>query len=86
MDYMLQPKDIDSLNGYKNKTHVNAVYKRFTSDLMIQKVKVRRWNKKLPCKWRPKTKNDGVAILIGEGNGTPLQDSCLENPMDVGAW
>ena len=21
-----------------------------------------------------------------EGNGTPLQDSCLENPMDVGAW
>ena len=22
----------------------------------------------------------------GEGNGTPLQDSCLENPMDGGAW
>ena len=22
----------------------------------------------------------------GEGNGTPLQYSCLENPMDVGAW
>ena len=22
----------------------------------------------------------------GEGNGTPLQDSCLENPMDRGAW
>ena len=21
-----------------------------------------------------------------EGNGTPLQDSCLENPMDGGAW
>ena len=21
----------------------------------------------------------------GEGNGTPLQDSCLENPMDGGA-
>ena len=24
--------------------------------------------------------------LIGEGNGTPLQYSCLENPMDEGAW
>ena len=22
----------------------------------------------------------------GEGNGTPLQDSCLENPMGRGAW
>ena len=23
---------------------------------------------------------------MGEGNGTPLQCSCLENPMDGGAW
>ena len=22
----------------------------------------------------------------GEGSGTPLQHSCLENPMDGGAW
>ena len=22
----------------------------------------------------------------GEGNGNPLQDACLENPMDSGAW
>ena len=26
------------------------------------------------------------ARINGEGNGTPLQDSCLENPMDRGAW
>ena len=25
-------------------------------------------------------------LLMGEGNGTPLQYSCLENPMDGGAW
>ena len=25
-------------------------------------------------------------IHVGEGNGTPLQYSCLENPMDGGAW
>ena len=24
--------------------------------------------------------------IFGEGNGTPLQYSCLENPMDGGAW
>ena len=30
---MLQPKDTGSLNGYKNKTHIYAVYKRPTSDL-----------------------------------------------------
>ena len=24
--------------------------------------------------------------MIGEGSGTPLQYSCLENPMDGGAW
>ena len=24
--------------------------------------------------------------LIGEGHGTPLQYSCLENPTDGGAW
>ena len=23
---------------------------------------------------------------LGEGNGNPLQFSCLENPMDGGAW
>ena len=28
----------------------------------------------------------GLVWGIGEGNGTPLQYSCLENPMDGGAW
>ena len=26
------------------------------------------------------------SVDIGEGNGNPLQYSCLENPMDGGAW
>ena len=25
-------------------------------------------------------------LTLGEGNGSPLQYSCLENPMDGGAW
>ena len=27
-----------------------------------------------------------LSVHVGEGNGTPLQYSCLENPMDGGAW
>ena len=28
----------------------------------------------------------GLGRSLGEGNGNPLQYSCLENPMDGGAW
>ena len=28
----------------------------------------------------------GLGKFPGEGNGSPLQDSCLENPIDRGAW
>ena len=30
--------------------------------------------------------NDSIAVINREGNGTPLQYSCLANPMDKGAW
>ena len=32
------------------------------------------------------TFNNDYVDDIGEGNGNPLQYSCLENPMDGGAW
>ena len=38
-----------------------------------------RWSEQASCLDRAKGG-------IGEGNGTPLQYSCLENPMDGGAW
>ena len=28
----------------------------------------------------------GLGRSPGGGHGSPLQDSCLENPMDRGAW
>ena len=28
----------------------------------------------------------GILTTVREGNDTPLQYSCLENPMDGGAW
>ena len=34
----------------------------------------------------PETKLPTSVVSNREGNGTPLQYSCLENPMDGGAW
>ena len=46
-------------------------------------------DKESACQWR--NCRDGSSIhgaerYPGEGNGNPLQYSCLENPMDRGAW
>ena len=38
---------------------------------------IRYWKKYL---------KDVLMTVVGEGNGTPLQYSCLETPMDRGAW
>ena len=35
---------------------------------------------------KPEGKETRVPQCIGEGNGNPLQCSCLENPRDGGAW
>ena len=41
--------------------------------------------KSLPAVWETQVRYLGQEDL-GEGNGNPLQYSCLENPMDGGAW
>ena len=33
-----------------------------------------------------KAKINKLNLINGEGNGNPLQHSCLENPRDRGAW
>ena len=35
---------------------------------------------------RQETRRPGLGRFPREGNGNPLQYSCLENPMDRGAW
>ena len=47
-----------------------------------QEIWVRSQSQKYPLE-------KGIAThsnILGEGNGTPVQYSCLENPMDGGAW
>ena len=40
----------------------------------------------LPSSLRAFSLSQHIMNIPGEGNGTPLQYSCLENPMDGGAW
>ena len=61
---MLQPKVIHWLNGYKNKTHAYAVYKRLTSNLGTHRVKVRGRKKIFHANGYQKKTT--VAILISE--------------------
>jgi len=42
--------------------------------------------KNLPAKAGDVGSIPEVERSSGEGNGNPLQYSCLENPMDIGAW
>ena len=41
--------------------------------------------KNLPAMWEIRVQSES-GRSPGEGNGNPLQYSCLENPMDRGAW
>ena len=42
--------------------------------------------KRLPTMWETQVRSLGWEDPLGEGNGNPLQYSCLENSKDGGAW
>ena len=42
--------------------------------------------KESPCNAGDPGSNPGLRRSPGKGNGNPLQYSCLENPIDRGAW
>ena len=41
---------------------------------------------KCSCRWESTELRTCLDTAAGEGNGNPLQCSCLENPRDGGAW
>ena len=53
---------------------------RNSSSLVAQRLK------RLPAMQETRIRSLGREDCPGEGNGNPLQYSCLENPMDRGAW
>ena len=62
---MLEPKDTDWLNGYNNKTHIYALYKKSTSDLKTHiDWKVRGWKNIFQA--NGKQKKAAVEILISD--------------------
>ena len=70
---MLQPKHIEWLNGYKNKTHIFTVYKRPTSDLRdTYGLKVRGWKKVFHANGNQK--KAGVAIIISDKIGFKIKN------------
>ena len=69
---MLQPKDKDWLNGYKNKTHIYTVYKKPTSDLKTHRLKVRRQKNIFHA--NGDQKKAGVAILISDKIDLKIKD------------
>ena len=50
------------------------------ASLVAQRVKC------LPTMWKTWIQSLGQEDSPGEGNGSPLQYACLENPMDWEAW
>ena len=63
---MLQPKDTDWLNGYKNKTCIYAVYRRCTSDLETHIQTESEGMKKKEFHANRNQKTPGVAIFISD--------------------
>ena len=64
----------------KSLTQMSDFHFHFTSYFMAQMVKASAYNAGYPGSI------PGLGRSTGEGNGNPLQYSCLENPMDRGAW
>ena len=73
---MLQPKDTDWLNGYKNKTHIYAVYKKPISDLTTYRLKVRGWKNIFHA--NGKQKKAGVAIPISDKTDLKIKKIAID--------
>ena len=76
-------------------TRFNAILKKFLHNIICQLYihKSGNWDslvahrvKRLPAMWEAPGSIPGSGRSPGEGNGNPLQYSCLENPTDRGAW
>jgi len=57
-----------------------------TADIYIDSFPGSSDGKESACNARDPGLISGLERSPGEGNGNPFQYSCLENPMDRGAW
>ena len=72
---------------YRNKsTDLQEVWKNKNTWILIRllgEISITSDMQMTPPLWQKVKRNSKAS---GEGNGNPLQYSCLENPMDGGAW
>ena len=53
---------------------------------LMREITLKRKIYEIKTTGKPVTGWQAIASCLGEGNGNPLQYSCLENPMDEEAW
>ena len=68
---MLQPKDTECLNGYKNKTHIYAIYETHFRPRDMYRLKVRGWKKTFHANGNQKKVR--VTILFSEKTGLKIK-------------
>ena len=88
------------MKGWKKIFHANEDQKKagvaiLISDKIDFEIKAMKRDKEEHCKMiKGSIQEEDITIInicapnigAGEGDGTPLQHSCLENPMDGGVW
>ena len=81
---------MEQRTGFKlGKKYIKAVYchPAFLTYMQSTSCKMLGWMKhKLESRLLGEISITSAMEMTGEGNGTPLQYSCLETPMDGGAW
>ena len=60
-----------------------GMYKGFSVAQLVKNSPARQ---ETDCNARDQGLTPGLGRSPGEGNGNPLQYSCMRNPMDRGAW
>ena len=80
-----KPMLSDNLEEWGQR-EVGRGFKRGRTYVYLWPTHVYVWQKPSQYYNYPLIKNKFLKKLHGEGNGNPLQYSCLETPMDRGAW
>ena len=93
--HVTQPQKAGHSQQYRHQQCASIRWERLLGSSDQQSMKGAGKTMNMVCSWIYKLTStarsgnlfqEALDDRSGEGNGTPLQYSCLENPMDGGAW